>query len=60
LIAPSAFRVSSNYIQLGDTFLRTIFVVSYPRYIGVGWSVPVLNLNLTLDVSMFFYPVNQQ
>lgn len=57
LIAPSAFRVSSNYIQLGDTFLRTIFVVSYPRYIGVGWSVPVLNLNLTLDVSMFFYPV---
>jgi type IV secretory pathway VirB4 component len=57
LIAPSAFRVDSNYIQLGDVFLRTIFVVSYPRYIGVGWSVPVLNLNLTLDVSMFFYPI---
>ena len=58
LIAPSAFRVQSNLIQLGDTFLRTIFVVSYPRYISVGWSSPLLNLNSTIDIGMFFYPVN--
>lgn len=57
LIAPSAFNVESNMIQLGETFLRTIFVVSYPRYIAVGWSSPILNLNMTMDVSMFFYPV---
>ena len=57
LIAPSALRVDSSFIQLGDTFLRTIFVVTYPRYISIGWSAPVLNLNLTIDVSMFFYPV---
>lgn len=58
LIAPSAFRVQPNLIQLGDTFLRTIFVVSYPRYISVGWSSPLLNLNSTIDIGMFFYPVN--
>ncbi len=58
LIAPSAFRVESNFIQLGDVFMRTIFVVSYPRYISVGWSAPILNLNMTMDVSMFFYPVS--
>lgn len=58
LIAPSAFRVESNFIQLGDIFLRTIFVITYPRYISVGWSAPILNLNVTMDVSMFFYPVN--
>jgi len=58
LIAPSAFRVESNFIQLGDVFLRTIFVITYPRYISVGWSVPILNLNITMDISMFFYPVN--
>lgn len=57
LIAPSAFRVESNFIQLGDTFLRTIYVITYPRYISVGWSAPILNLNSTVDVSMFFYPV---
>ena len=58
LIAPSAFKVESNFLQLGDTFLRTIFVTSYPRYIGVGWNASILNLNLSMDVSMFFYPVN--
>ncbi len=57
LIAPSAFRVESNFIQLGDTFLRTIYVITYPRYIAVGWSSPILNLNSTVDISMFFYPV---
>ena len=57
LIAPSAFRVEANFIQLGDTFLRTIFVISYPRYIAVGWSAPILNMNVTVDISMFFYPV---
>ncbi|MFH1286541.1 MAG: DUF87 domain-containing protein [Candidatus Magasanikbacteria bacterium] len=57
LIAPSAFRVESSYIQLGTVFLRTMYVITYPRYISVGWSTPILNLNLTIDVSMFFYPV---
>ncbi|MBI5222114.1 MAG: ATP-binding protein [Candidatus Magasanikbacteria bacterium] len=58
LIAPSAFRVESNFVQLGETFLRTIFAITYPRYISVGWSAPILNFNATMDISMFFYPVN--
>jgi len=57
LVSPSAFRVESSFIQLGDIFLRTIYVISYPRYIAVGWSSPILNMNSTMDVSMFFYPV---
>ncbi len=58
LIAPSAFNVESNFLQLGSIFLRTIFVVSYPRYISIGWSSPILNLNMTMDIGMFFYPVD--
>lgn len=58
LIAPSAFKIETNFVQLGDVMLRTIFVITYPRYISVGWSAPILNLNLTMDISMFFYPVN--
>ena len=57
LISPSALRVESSFLQLGDTFVRTIFVITYPRYISVGWSAPILNLNLTMDIGMFFYPV---
>ena len=57
LIAPAAYKVDSSYIQLGTAFCRTIFIVSYPRYISLGWSSPIINLSLTMDIGMFFYPV---
>ncbi len=57
LIAPSALRVTPQYLQLGGRYLRTIFVVGFPRYISVGWFMPVINFNAYLDVAMFFYPV---
>ncbi len=57
LVSPAAFEVKPTYIILGDTYLRTIFVLTYPRYINVGWFTPILNLSKTLDISMFFYPV---
>ncbi len=57
LIAPAAFNVESAFLQLGTVYCRTIFVVSYPRYISIGWSSPVINLSVNMDISMFFYPV---
>lgn len=57
LISPLAFKVDPSFVQLGDIYARTIFVVTYPRYISVGWSSPIINLSYALDVSMFFYPV---
>lgn len=57
LIAPAAFNVEWKYLQLGSVYCRTIFVVSYPRYITIGWSSPIINLSLTMDIAMFFYPV---
>ncbi|HZJ41630.1 MAG TPA: ATP-binding protein [Patescibacteria group bacterium] len=57
IIAPASLKIDSNHLRLGDSFLRTIFVISYPRYISVGWFAPIINLNFTFDISMFFYPV---
>ena len=57
LISPAALSVESSFIQLGTAYCRTIFVVSYPRYISVGWSSPVINLSITMDIAMYFYPV---
>jgi len=58
LIAPSAMKINSNYLRLGEKFIRTLFVINYPRYISVGWFSPIINLSTTLDISMFFYPIN--
>ena len=33
LIAPPAMGVKPNYLQLGDLFVRTMFVFTYPRFI---------------------------
>lgn len=60
LIAPAAFNVESSFIQLGNVYCRTIFTISYPRYISVGWSSPVINMSHTMDISMFFYPVKTE
>lgn len=57
IIAPASLKVEPTLLRLGNKFLRTIFVVSYPRYISVGWFAPIINLNFSFDVSMFFYPV---
>lgn len=57
LIAPSSFSVKPSYVEVGDKFCRTLFVISYPRYITVGWFSPVINFTAEIDVSIFFYPV---
>ena len=57
LIAPSALRATPAYLQLGNKYLRTLFVVAFPRYIKVGWFSPLIGFDSSLDVSMFFYPV---
>ena len=51
-------RITPHYIEINGKFARTIFVVGYPRYITIGWFAPVINMNNTLDISMFFYPVD--
>ncbi len=57
IIAPAGMKIESGHLKLGETYVRTIFVVAYPRYISLGWFAPIINMNTTLDVSMFFYPV---
>ena len=57
IISPASLQATPNHLLLGSKFVRTIFVIGYPRYISVGWFAPIINLNLTFDVSMFFYPV---
>jgi len=57
IIAPAALEVKPSFIKLGDKFVRTMFVINYPRYLSVGWFAPIINLNETFDIAMFFYPV---
>jgi len=55
-LAPSAIDISSGYIQIGNQFARTLFVVTYPRYLNTSWFSPIINLDRPLDVSIFAHP----
>ncbi len=58
IIAPSAVLIDSRYLQLGDKFLRTLFLYSYPRYLNTNWFSPVINLDRFFDAAIYFHPVD--
>jgi len=60
IIAPSAFKVESSYLQIGDQYARTMFAFAYPRFLHMGWFSPIINLNTPLDIAMYFYPIDSQ
>jgi len=58
LISPASMQINPDYLRLGEKYVRTIFIIGYPRFISVGWFAPIINLNEVFDVAMFFYPVD--
>lgn len=56
VIAPSALKISPNYIQLGETYVRTIFMGTYPRFLNAGWFSPIINLDRVTDISLHVVP----
>lgn len=55
-IAPPALEVDFSHLKIGDTYVRTLFAVGYPRYVSANWLSPLINFNHSLDISMFIYP----
>jgi len=58
LIAPSAFRVTQNTVEVSGKLARSFFVLSYPRFISVDWLAPIISLDAPMDMSMFIYPMD--
>ncbi|KKP69569.1 hypothetical protein A2X44_03485 [candidate division CPR3 bacterium GWF2_35_18] len=57
IIAPSAVEIDFNHVRIGTKYFRTLFMSGYPRYVGANWLAPLVNFPESLDVSMFYYPV---
>jgi type IV secretory pathway VirB4 component len=55
-LAPAAMSVSSNYLQIGPKFARTIFLATYPRYLNTNWLSPIINLDRAFDLAIFVHP----
>ena len=58
VIAPAGFEVNAGYIKLGEKYLKTFFLFTYPRYLSSGWFSPVINLAEILDISIHIHPID--
>jgi len=56
IIAPPALEVDFDFLKVGSTYFRTLFVVGYPRYVQANWLSPLINFEHTLQVAMYQYP----
>jgi len=58
VIAPASLEVDFNYIRIDDKYYRTLFIASYPRFVGINWLSSLINFDATLTVSMYVYPTD--
>ncbi|OGN15439.1 MAG: conjugal transfer protein TraC [Candidatus Yanofskybacteria bacterium RIFCSPHIGHO2_02_FULL_44_12b] len=56
--APSAFNVSPGNLRVGDRYARTIFLTTYPRYLHTSWFSPLINIDRSMDISIYIVPKN--
>ena len=59
-IAPTALKISSRELELGEKFVRAFYTISYPRFLSDSWFSPVINLDKVLDISIFIHPIDTE
>jgi hypothetical protein len=58
IIAPSALKITPKEINLGEKVGRTLFVISYPRFLDGSWFAPIINLDKVFNVSIVIHPID--
>ena len=56
-IAPAMMKVDARSIQIGDTYIRSVFTYAYPDFLEGNWLSPLINWDIKFDMSMFIYPI---
>jgi len=56
IVASSGIEVETSHLKVGDKYVKTLFVLSYPRYLAMGWFEPLINMPNLLDIALFVNP----
>jgi len=57
IIAPPSIESKPNYLKLGERYVKSFFIFSYPRYLSAAWLAPIINLDVPLNISFFIDPI---
>ncbi len=55
-ISPSSMEFQYDHFRLSGLYGKSFFVYAYPRFIEANWLSPIVNFDVTMDISMFIYP----
>ena len=58
IVAPSFLEINQNNIKMGERLSKSFFIFSYPQYLSSAWLFPIINLNVSMDISFFIHPVD--
>lgn len=51
LISYSGLKENSSYLQIGDRYIRTLFISGFPYVASTGWLSMLINFNHNIDIS---------
>jgi conjugal transfer ATP-binding protein TraC len=51
LISYAGMKEESSYLQINDTYVRTLYVSGYPYVASTGWLSMLVNFNHNIDIS---------
>ena len=57
LISPSSMEIQYDSLKIDGVYAKSFYVFAYPRYLEANWLAPVINFDVTMDISQFIYPI---
>lgn len=57
IIAPSALEITRKDTKIGGKVARTLFVISYPRFLPANWFSPIINLDKEFDIGIHIHTI---
>ncbi len=56
LMAPSSMEFMYDKYRVSGVHAKSFFVYAYPRFLEANWLSPIINFDVSMDISMFIYP----
>ncbi len=60
LISYSGMEENTNYLRIGDKFVKTLFISGFPQNASTGWLNMLVNFNHNIDISYHIELVSSQ
>lgn len=57
-VASKRIEIRSDHLKVNDKFVKSFFVLNYPRYLASNWLDPIINLPELMDISIHMSPTD--